>query len=99
MHKLRKGATFMEFTIAASVLILLCGGLFFGCFNKYVVGNKQFVDFNQSFNYAYIEIDGKVERIEISAWKDWKDSDAIQFVSKDGKVYYTHLSRVILSDK
>lgn len=66
---------------------------------KHQIGNRQIVDFKYKFNYAYLETNGKTERIEIVSWYDWDDSNAIQFTDKSGKVYYTQLSRVILSNK
>jgi len=65
--------------------------------NKFIFGNKQFVDFKYNFNYAYVLGDnGKFEKIRIKAWKDWKDSDAIQVVDINGKPIYTHLRNVKL---
>lgn len=71
------------------------GGIFA---TKFVLGNRQLLDFNQHFNVAYISCpDGTNARVEIKTWKDWENSDSIQVVSVDGKPYYTHLSRVVLT--
>lgn len=77
-------------------LILLIGG--FGFFNKYIFGNKQLIDLKQSFNTAYVSFpDGSQKIIKIQAWKDYENSDSIQIIDYNGKAYYTHLNRVILT--
>lgn len=71
------------------------GGIFV---TKFVIGNRQFVDFNHNFNIAYVSFpDGTFETIQIKAWKDYENSDSIQFIDINGKPYYTHLNRVILT--
>lgn len=57
--------------------------------------NKQLVDMNYKFNYAYIYTPGGVIEGSVSSWNDWEDSDMIQ-VKIDGTVYYTHSSNVVL---
>lgn len=59
-------------------------------------GNRQILDLNYSFKYAVI--DG-VGEIEISSWNDYEGSDMIQVTGKDGTVYLTHSSKVILKSK
>jgi len=82
------------------VLIGIClviGLIAISFLNKFIFGNKQIVDFKYNFNYAYVLGDnGKFEKIQIKAWKDWQDSDAIQVVDIDGKPIYTHLRNVKL---
>lgn len=80
------------------VLIVLIASTF-NIFNKHIFGNKQYMDFKQTFRYAIMEIDGKTVKLKIKAWKDWEQSDAIQFITEDGQTYYTHLNRVLLTDR
>lgn len=53
---------------------------------------KKFYEFHRA-----ILFDGD-DRIEFNIvdWVDFDDSDMVQFVTEDGKIYYTHSSRVIL---
>lgn len=60
--------------------------------------NKQIVDVNYKFNYAYISLpEGSVEG-PVTSWNDWDDSDMIQ-VKIDDVVYYTHSSNVVLVNR
>ena len=80
------------------VVLLLVGLMIFGVFNKFVFGNKQFIDLKQNFNTAYIIFpDGTSQKMRIQAWKDYNNSDSIQVIDIDGKPFYTHLNRVILT--
>jgi hypothetical protein len=59
--------------------------------------NKQIIDLEYKFNKAYAKWpDGTVKVIEISKWKDFDNSDQIQIISKDGKVYLFHSVNVVL---
>ena len=58
--------------------------------------NRQVLDLNFNFKYAQIK---DVGTIEISSWRDYEDSDMIQVTGKDGCVYLTHSSNVILKSK
>lgn len=78
-------------------LMFICG--IGGCFNKHVLGNKQVFDFRQNFRYAYITEGTNIVKYQIKAWKDWKDSDAVQVITIDDKAIYTHLNRVLLTDR
>lgn len=50
----------------------------------------------QTFNYAYIVIDGKeVVSGAVTQWRDYEDSDTVQ-VLIGGKYYLTHYSNVIM---
>ena len=73
-----------------SILAIIFGAvLLTGC-------NKQFLDLDYDFKYAVIE---DVGTIEIKSWNDYKNSDMIQVTGKDGTVYLTHSSNVILKSK
>ena len=69
----------------------------FGVFYKYTIGNKQLIDFKQNFKIAYISMpDNSVIKVDVDKWNDYDRSDTIQIISKDGKTYYTHISRAVL---
>ena len=74
------------------VIIGLVAILLTGC-------NRQIIDANYTFKYAEIKMAGYNELIEISSWRDYDESDIIQITSTDGKVYLTHSSNVILTNK
>ena len=94
----KSGQTFIEWLVIIGVTILIIGGCTFGIFNKYIFGNKQFVDFKQNFNVAYVlGNNGKFERMKIKAWKDYENSDSIQVIDENGKPIYTHLRNVKLT--
>ncbi len=59
-------------------------------------GNRQILDFDNTFKYAIIEGIGE---IEITSWRDYAESDMIQVSAKDGTVYLTHSNKVILKSK
>lgn len=50
--------------------------------------NRQVVDLNYKFDYAYISYgDGTVQKVEIKSWRDYEDSEQIQITDTDGNVY------------
>lgn len=71
------------------IAIIFAATLLSGC-------NMQVVDLNYNFKYATIDGIGK---IEISSWRDYENSDMMQVTGKDGTVYLTHSSNVILQSK
>jgi hypothetical protein len=90
----------LAWIICAVIAILLFILMVFGIFNKYILGNKQFIDTKQSFNTAYVSFpDGSNQIIKIKAWNDYRQSDSIQIIDMNGKPYYTHLNRVILTNE
>lgn len=58
--------------------------------------NQQIVDLNYKFDYALINCGDQVIKVSVAKWKEYDDSDAIQIISKEGTVYYTHLENVIM---
>lgn len=59
--------------------------------------NRTIIDTTWNFDYAIINLPtGEIVEGEVKAWKDWKDSDAIQVEFTDGATYYTHLNNVVL---
>lgn len=96
--KNRKGQTLIEILIV--IIIIACiAAIPVGCWMKHVHGNKQFFDFRQNFRYAYVIEGTNVVRYGVKKWNDWKDSDAVQIITDDDRCIYTHLNRVILSDR
>lgn len=76
---------------AAIIVMVVCLLLtFVGC-------NKQLIDTNQKFDYAYLSFgDGTVKKVEIKSWTDFEDGDQIQITAKDGTVYLAHSLNCIL---
>lgn len=69
---------------------LCCGGWF----------NRQIVDLKWEYKYAWIRWpDGTNEKIEIKKWMDYEQSDMIQVIDKNDKVYLTHSCNVVLISK
>ncbi len=50
--------------------------------------NRQMIDLDYTFNYAYINIGGELQKIEIESWKDY-EGEQIQIKDKHGKTYLT----------
>ena len=77
-------------TLVVFVVILFV--LLSGC-------NKQMIDLNYNFNYAYIDIPGHdVVEGKVDSWKDFEDGDQIQ-VTIDGVTYLTDTTRCVLVHK
>lgn len=94
---MKRGQTLVKVLVVIVIIGILLGVVFsFG--SKHIVGNKQIIDFNrQRFNAAYVKgDDGKWEKVQVKAWKDWDNSDSIQIVKPDGSYIYTHLANVRL---
>jgi hypothetical protein len=62
------------------------------------VGNRQVGwDTTQTFTYAIIELgNGEVIEGTVTSWRDFEDSDVVQFTMND-VTYLTHYSKVILT--
>ena len=93
------GSDVLSVIVAIALIVLALAAGLGGCFNKHVIGNKQYFDFHQNFKYAYITEGTNVVKYQIKAWKDWNDSDAVQVITVDDRAIYTHLSRVLLVDR
>jgi hypothetical protein len=77
----------------------LIGMILFGTVILTGCGNKTVLDTKYTFNKAKIYIGNEVIELEVAQWKDYDDSDQIQIIDKNGKVYLTHASNVLLTDK
>jgi len=88
----------MDKLIVALVSLFVLAIVTFGIFNKYVFGNKQFIDLKQNFNVAYVMGDNnKFEKVRIKSWNDYENSDSVQLILEDGTAIYTHLMNVKLT--
>lgn len=80
------------------IIVAIIGCLiFWRIINRNVIGNKQFIDFKQTFRTAYVQMpDGSSRKVHIKKWNDYENSDSIQIITVDDVVYYTHLNRIVL---
>lgn len=79
----------MKRVLVGIVLIIMTMSLLVSC------SNHQIIDLNWNFNKAVIlRADGE-QLVEVKNWNEYEDG-AIQIVTSDGVVYYTHLNNVIL---
>ena len=64
------------------------------------IGNRQIgLDSTQTFKWAILELgNGELIEGEVTAWRDFDDSDAVQFTI-NGVTYLTHYSKVVLCTK
>ena len=58
--------------------------------------NRTIVD--TTWAYKYADING-VGTIKVDSWTDYENSDMIQVKAKDGTVYLTHSTNVVLRTK
>ena len=59
-------------------------------------GNKMLIDTRYTYNMAYITICDETIKVEIDSWRDYSDGDQIQVVAKDGKVYLSNSTNIVL---
>lgn len=81
--------------VIALVALFIVGTLVLsGC----SVGNRQIgLDLTQSFRWAIIELgNGELIEGQVISWRDFDESDVVQFTLDDGITYLTHYSKVIL---
>lgn len=62
-------------------------------------GNRSVIDTKYTFTKAKIVLGNEIIDVEVSQWRDYENSDQIQIIDKNGKVYLTHISNVLLTDK
>lgn len=77
----------------AILLVTLCF-----CLTGCMVGNRQIgMDLTQSFTWAIVELgNGELIEGEVTSWRDFDESDVVQFTLDNGITYLTHYSKVIL---
>lgn len=80
--------------IALVALLAVSALLLSGC----SIGNRQIgLDTTQSFRWAIVELgNGELIEGQVTAWRDFNESDAVQFTLDNGITYLTHYSKVIL---
>ncbi len=79
----------MKKLIAVICLIALLCPMLCAC-------NMTIIDTTYRFTEAIIMWPEGKEHIKIKSWRDYENSDMIQFTLEDGTVYLTHSSNVIL---
>ena len=79
----------MKKLIALVCVVLLVCGIFTAC-------NYQVIDTNYKFTEAIIFREDGEQHLELKSWCDYENSDMIQITAKDGTVYLTHSTNVIL---
>ena len=58
------------------------------------------VDTHQQFTVAYVDFGiNDMRKINIVSWRDFDDSDQLQFTDTDGRTYLTGCGRVILVEE
>ena len=58
------------------------------------------IDVEQSFTRAYLTMpDGSVRMLNVKSWRDYENSDQLQFTTDEDITYLTHASRVILTNE
>lgn len=64
------------------------------------VGNREIGwDDTQTFTYVIVELgNGELIEGEVTSWRDFSESDAVQFTMND-ITYLTHYSKVILTTR
>lgn len=64
-------------------------------------GNRETgADSKFEFNVAYVDLGGgKMSRFNISSWRDFDNSDQLQFTTLQGVTFLTGASRVVLTNE
>jgi len=85
----------------AIVGVLAVGLLIFSKFTNTQKWNREVgPDIHQSFTTAYLDLgNGKSVKLRVANWRDFDDSDQLQFTTTEGITYLTGCSRVILTDE
>lgn len=86
--KKKEVLTMKKILILFFILAMVCG-IFTAC-------NYQVIDTNYKFTEAIIFREDGEQHLEIKSWCDYADSDMVQITAKDGTVYLTHSTNVIL---
>ena len=73
-----------KFLLSILLVFVIC----FSAISLSSCGNKQIVDFNYTFNKAYLYLGGEQQLYEIQSWIEYDDGMTIQVTLKDGTVVY-----------
>ena len=78
------------------IIVIISVAMILGAIGHFVLGNKQIIDFNQKFEYAYVcWPDGTSEKLKIKSWKDY-DGEQIQITTARG-TYLFHSANCVLA--
>ena len=61
--------------------------------------NVQWFDTKWNFSYAYVLSPNGWKEFKITKWKNFDESDMVQFVTADGNTILGHASTIILAEK
>lgn len=75
--------------ILAALILMVMMVTMVGC------GNTQIIDTKWSFDTALITIGEEVKTVEVAKWKDY-EGGVVQVVDKDGNVYMTSYTNMVL---
>lgn len=81
---------------ATLISVVVVAALLVGIVGYFALGNKQILDLNQKFEYAYVRWpDGTAEKLELKSWKDY-DGEQIQITTDNG-TYLFHSANCVLA--
>ena len=81
---------------ATLIAVVIVAALLVGIVGYFALGNKQLVDFNQRFNYAYVcWPNGACRKVKLISWKDF-EGEQIQITTEEG-TYVFHSSNCVLA--
>lgn len=81
---------------ATLILVVVVAALLVGIVGYFALGNKQILDLNQKFEYAYVcWPDGTTEKLRIKSWNDY-EGEQIQITTDDG-TYLFHSANCVLA--
>ncbi len=79
------------------VIIAIVLGVMLVILTGCMVGNRNIgVDWQQTFNRAYIKLGDDWQKIVVKSWRDFDNGDEVQIVSTNDITYLTHYSNVVL---
>lgn len=69
--------------VAATVFLISCSNV------ETTNANKQWFDFNNTFDTAIIDLHNEVITVKVKSWTDYEDGEQLQIIAEDGTVYLT----------
>ena len=83
----------MKKRIALAVVIVLVGAVLTGC----TIGNRKIgLDMTQTFRRFMLIAGDEVIEGTVTSWRDFENSDTVQFTDSNGVTYLTHYANVVL---
>lgn len=81
--------------VVSLLLVAACSDSTIGSIG--LVGNRQLgIDFTNTFRHYIVCIGGEVFEGEVVSWRDYAESDVVQFTDTNGVTYLTHYANVVL---